>query len=224
MTKSNSSVYLKVERKIVADERGGIEHRFECGEELLKARAGKQRLPKGFLADRVAEIDKSGLPKISEQELQRRMRFAEVYPTKAHRRQALRLMGSWSAIVNLGFPEVDVDPSEIEPDELGEFGISTRAPDEWEQLSLIPGLAPTLKVKGREVPLEEATVSDVEAYAEMYRQIHANYAKRLALIEQALSAMRDGSDDPDANAVDAWRRGIASAIEEHDEATNGESR
>lgn len=223
MSAKKATEYVKLARKIASDERGGVEHRYEYGSQLLAARAGRERLPKGFLADRIAEIDRAGLPKVNERELQRWMKFAEVYPTKAHRRHAMTLMGSWFEIVQQGFPEVEIDPSEIEPDELDEVGISTKSPDAWEQLTLIPGLAPTLKVKGREVPLEDATVSDVEAYAEMYRQIHANYAKRLALIEQALSAMRDGSSDPEANAVDAWRRGIAAAINDC-EPTNGESR
>lgn len=214
MSPKKPNEYLKLAKKIVSDERDGIERRYEYGAELLKAREGRQRLPKGFLADRVAEWERSGLPKISEGELQRYMRLAEAYPTKAHRRHAMRLMGSWFEIVRLNFPEVEVDLGNPEPEELEALGISPQAPDEWEQLSLIPGLAPTLKVGGREVPLEEATVSDVEAYAEMYRKIHANYAKRLALIEQALIIMRDGNDDPDANALNAWRRGIAAAIED----------
>ena len=153
------SVYLKLEMRIARDERGGIEGRFLYGRELLKKRAGRQRLEKGLIARLVEDAAKNGLV-ISERELQRRMRFAEVYPTQAHRRQALALMGSWSAIAEANFPEVDIDEPDLEPDDLGDIGESDPLA-EGEQLALdIPGFKPILKINGRKVQLAEATVRE----------------------------------------------------------------
>lgn len=197
-----NSIYLKLARKIASDERDGIERRYEYGAELLKARSGRQRLPKGFLADRIAENDRAGLPKISEGELQRYMRLAEVYPTKAHRRHAMTLIGSWFEIVRQNFPEVIVDEDLIEPEDL-----EVPAPDEFEQLSLLPGFKETVKVHGREMPIGEATVPDLIAYREKYRSMHEGFGKTLALIEATVDAILDGWDgDPETKAVDAYHR------------------
>jgi hypothetical protein len=216
------SVYLKLERRLGAVSADDVILRWRYGRELLKTKVGRKQLPDGLIDDLIKEAESDGR-KISRREIQYRVRCAEVYATDQQVRKITCTLGSWTEIISAGFPDVPLDDFAIEPDEAEENGVSNAAPDEWEQLSLIPGLAPTLKVKGREVPLSEATVSDVEAYAEMYRQIHANYAKRLALIEQALRAMRDGSSDPEANAIDAWRRGISAAINDSDP-TNGETR
>lgn len=197
-----ASPFLKLDKKIAADERGGIGHRWNYGRELLKVKGERKQLPHGMIGDLVAAAARVGI-RLSEREIQRRIKCATVYDSEAKVRQALTDFGSWSEIVNAGFPAVMVD----EPDDLDPEEISTAAPDSWEQMSLIPGLAPTLKVNGRRVQLADATVSDVEAYRDTYAQIHANFGKRLDLIEQALQTMRAGSDDPSANALDAWRKG-----------------
>lgn len=165
------SIYVKLERLIATDERGGVEHRFEYGSELLKARAGRQRLPKGYLAERIAEAERAGLPPLSEQEMQRRMRFAEVYPTKAHRRQILTLKGSWSAIVNDNFPEVTVDETPPVGDVLDDIEGGAGDPQEFEQ----PGLFPDLVKK---IPLPVSPLRHLVAYAEEMRGMTASYAKR----------------------------------------------
>ncbi len=66
-----------------------------------------------------------------------------------------------------------------------------------------------LKVGGRSIPLAEATIADVQSYRDMYASIHANFAKKLALIENALRIMREAGGEPDGNALDAWRRGVS---------------
>src|SRR6266508_1149694 len=117
------SVYLKLEMRIARDERGGIEGRFLYGRELLKKRAGRQRLEKGLIARLVEDAAKNGLV-ISERELQRRIRFAEVYPTQAHRRQALALKASSSAIADANIPEVAIHEQDLAPNQLGDLGES----------------------------------------------------------------------------------------------------
>lgn len=201
---SRRSPYLALEMRIAADERGGILHRWRYGRKLLEAKAGRQQLPHGMTADLVAAAAKAGL-KLSEREIQYRVKCATVYGSEPEVRTACADFGSWSALREAGFPAVEV----TEPDGLEAAGMSTDAPDAFEQMTLIPGLAPVLTVRGRKVPLDEATVADVEAYRDMYRQIHENYEKRLTQIESALDAMYDGAEgNRDANAVEAWKRGL----------------
>lgn len=202
-----TTVYLKLEQRIAADEFGGIKHRWEFGRALLKEKVGRQKLPDGMLASLVAAATAAGL-KVSEREIQRRIKCAEVYGDDRQLRHACDAMGSWRALVNANFPPVD----STDPEDLEAAGISTAAPDEWEQLSLIPGLGEVLKVRGRSIPLAEATIADVEAYRDMYAGIHSNFAKRLAQIENALRIMREAQSDPDGNALDAWRRGLSDEL------------
>ena len=196
-----ANVYLRLEMRIAADERGGVVHRWRYGRRLLEAKADRKQLPHGMIADLVKAADKAGL-KLSEREIQRRVRCAETYGSEAKVRQALADSGTWSALAEAGFPPVESG----EPDDLEAAGISTAAPDDFEQLTLIPGLASVLSVRGRKVPLGEATVADVAAYRDMYAEIHENFGKTLTQIEAALEAMREGSGGDDAaNAVEAWK-------------------
>jgi hypothetical protein len=196
------SPYLSLEMRIAADERGGIVHRWRYGRRLLAAKTGRKQLPDGLLDSLVTAAEAAGL-RLSRQEVQRRVRCAEVYATDQEVRQAADALGSWSALVNAGFPTVEPDEPDLEPDDL-----EAAAPDAWGQPTLIPGFGETIKVHGRRIPLDEATVGDAKDYRETYRQIHENFGKTLALIESAVDAMVDGSDgDDDANAVESWRRG-----------------
>lgn len=201
------SPLLALEQRIAADERGGILHRWQYGRELLKAKVGRKQLPHGMLGDLVAAAERAGI-KVSEREIRRRVALAEAYDSEAKVGQALADFGTWSALAEAGFPAV----RSTEPEDLEAAGVSTAAPDAFEQLSLIPGFAATLTVGGRKVPLQRATVADVKTYEDMYRQIHENYGKRLALIEAARELMVAGSggDDTD-NAVEAWHRGLEAA-------------
>ncbi len=201
------SVYLKLESRILRDEQGGILDRWKYGRECLKAKKGRQKLPDGFIADRLAEAERAGL-KLSEREIQYRVQCAEVYGHDRQIRSSAAELGSWRALCDAGFPVVDVDES-TDPEEIAAAaGISTEPPDSFEQLVLIPGFGETIKVRGRTIPIAEATVGDAKTYRETYRQIHANFGKTLAQIEAAVEAMEEGcAGDDDANAVEAWKRG-----------------
>lgn len=205
---AKKSIYLRLEGRIAADERGGIMHRWEYGRQLLKAKAGRKQLPHGLLGDLVKAAIDAGL-KLSEREIQRRIKCATVYDSEAKVRRALADFGSWSALDAAGFPAVVVDEPGLDPDEMHDG-----PPDAWEQMTLIPGFKETVKVRGREIPLGEATVGEAVDYREKYRQMHEGFAKTLALIEVAVEAMLDGSGgDLDANAVEAWRRATDKAEE-----------
>lgn len=197
------SVYLKLEMKIAATNTAGIIERWKYGRNLLKEKAGRLQLPHGLIEGLIAEAERSGR-KLTRREIQRRIRCAEVYVSEAEVRRASDAVGSWTALHEKGFPKFGSD----EPDDLPD-AISTEAPDAWEQLSLIPGLGEVLKVRGRSIPLHEATIADVTSYREMYAGIHENFTKRLALIDNALRIMHSVTDDPNANALDAWRHGLA---------------
>lgn len=54
---SRPSEYLKLERQIVVNERGGLLHRWRYGRALLKAKEGRKQLPHGLAAQLVAEAD-----------------------------------------------------------------------------------------------------------------------------------------------------------------------
>lgn len=208
--------YLKLELSIARGERGGIYDRWEYGTKVLEARAGRKQLPHGMIADLIAAAARIGL-KVSEREIRRRVQLAETYRSKAEVGQALADFGTWSALAEAGFPPVE----STDPEELEAAGISTQPPDAWEQLPLIPGFGDEITVRGRKVPLAEATVADAKAYRENFRQMHENFGKTLAQIEASVEAMVDGSGgDDDANAVEAWKRGTGI---EDDDAEDDES-
>jgi hypothetical protein len=198
------SPFLALEVRIATDERDSIVNRWKYGRELLAVKGDRKQLPHGMIGDLIKAAARAGL-KLSEREIQRRMKLATVYGSEAKVRQALTDFGTWSDIVNANFPPVVSD----EPDGLESDGIDLGAPDRFEQMTLlIPGLSAELSVAGQKIPLAVATVADVRAYRDTYRQIHENFGKRLARIEFALGVMEDGSDgDDSALAVEAWQRG-----------------
>src|SRR6266498_1203192 len=167
------SVYLKLESRILRDEQGGILDRWKYGRECLTHKKGRQQLPHGFIADRLAEAERAGL-KLSEREIQRRVRCAEVYDSEAKVRQALADFGSWSALA------------------------------EPEQLALdIPGFKPILKINGRKVQLAEATVREAIEYRDMVHEMHENFGRTVAQIDATVETMLDGCEgNLDANAVE----------------------
>jgi hypothetical protein len=199
---SRTISYLARERRIARGERDVNIERWQYGRDLLVVKAGRLQLPHGFLEDRVREAERAGLKGISRQELQRRLRFAEVYGSEAKVRQALTHFGGWSAIVNAGFPTLDGpdvdDPTEAE--------LST-PPDAWEQGELIPGFGETFRLDGRTVVTRDATVGQARRHREKFREMHESFGKTLAQLERSVDAMVTGSGgDDEANALDAYRR------------------
>lgn len=190
----------KLEQKIASDERGGIMHRWEYGREVLKAKAGRRQLPDGMIADLVAAGDRNGKP-ISATEIRNRIRFAEAYSNDQQVNRISDDLGSWSAIIEAGFPSVGdlldlIEELEAEP------------PDGWEQLTLLPGFKPIVKIKGREVRFDQMTVPESIAYRDKYRSMHDSFGKTLDAIETTVDAIIDGWDgDPETKAVDAYALG-----------------
>lgn len=186
-------------------------HRYRYGQELLKAKAGRRQLPDGLVTELIVDALRAGF-KISEREIQYRVKFATVYANDQQVRKAIADFGSWSGLIQAGFPVVEIDEPDDLIDEAEAAGIHLGAPDDFEQLTLIPGLPETIKVNGRRIPLAEATVADAKAYRETFRQIHENFGKTLGQIELAVEAMERGSGGDDAaNALEAYRRATEDA-------------
>lgn len=204
MTRRARTPFLALEQKIATDERDGIVNRWKYGRELLAVKGDRKQLPHGMTGTLIKAAARAGL-KLSEREIQRRIRLAATYDSEAKVRRAATDFGPWTALHEAGFPPVVCD----EPDELEADGIDLGDPDRFEQMTLlIPGLAPELSVAGQKIPLAVATVADVRAYRDTYRQIHENFGKRLTRIEFALGVMEDGAGgDDSANAVRAWQLG-----------------
>jgi hypothetical protein len=87
-----------LETRISGAESTGVLARWEFGRLLLGQRAGR-KLPAGLLATVGADLG------VSRTELQKRMRFAEKYPTEEEMRNALRNYGSWHRIVGEALPD-----------------------------------------------------------------------------------------------------------------------
>ena len=76
---------LCIDKRIDTCEAEGIRDRWEFGRLMLAARAGRKRLPNGYLAELVQRTGKS------QSELSYRLRFAETFPTEAELSNALEV-------------------------------------------------------------------------------------------------------------------------------------
>jgi hypothetical protein len=107
--------YLRIERTIAASDTGGIIERWRFGQRLLAdttmtTPAGN--LKHGVLAKLIADAAADDL-KLTEQEVQRRMRCARTYPTEAQIRESAHGFKNWDALAREGFPPVEI-PAGVE--------------------------------------------------------------------------------------------------------------
>lgn len=196
------SVYLKLELRIVASGTDDIVRRWRYGRKLLAAKAGRRQLPHGMIEGLIKEASSVGI-EVSRREIQYRIKCATVYGSEAEVRTAACALRSWTELRDADFPSTRAD----EPDEMEAAGIPTGPPDEFEQLTLIPGAPEVLRVKGRQpVVLADATLLDFKAYCEQSAEITKNFARRDDQLWSAYRAMREVTDDMTANAVETYRR------------------
>lgn len=209
--KQGPSPYLKLEKQIATDERDGVMGRWRYGRELLKAKAGRRQLPHGMTTELIVDALRAGL-KLSEREIQYRVKCATIYDSEQKVRKALADFGGWFGLIQAGFPAVDVDESD-EIDDMEEVGVA--GPDVIEApLFEIPGFKPVLKVNGRKVDLADATVGQAVAYRDMCMEMHENFGRTVYEIKTTVDVMLRGcGGDLDANALEAWERGSAQADE-----------
>lgn len=196
---SKSTVYTrlaKLERKLTANDSTGILIRWEYGRELLKAKAGRAQLPAGMIDDLVAAGERDGQP-ISRREIQYRAKFATVYVSEAQVRKIICTLGSWSEIINAGFPEVAVDEVLSPEAILDAIESQPRELLEFEQIGMFPEIVKT-------IPLAESTLRHLIAYAEEMAAMTASYARRDIERREHLNALSAAvSGDLDATYPEA---------------------
>jgi hypothetical protein len=101
-----------IDKRIDTSEADGIRDRWEFGRVMLAARAGKKRLPNGYLAELVRRTGKS------QTELSNRLRCAEMFPTEAELSNALESYPSWHELVeNLYAKREEVQDGAMSKDE-----------------------------------------------------------------------------------------------------------
>lgn len=203
------SKYSSLETRIASDDKRGIEDRWAYGRTVLddpaKISATGKSLKHGAAEALIADANAVGR-KLTEREIQYRLQCARAYKTINEIRRSTSDFDNWTALVAAGFPEVTVDESDIEPDDIE----AAEAPDAWEQLTLIPGAPSELKLRGRQpLPLGEAQVGYFGEYCDQSAEMTANFAKRDALLHEAFAVMLVGcGGDLGMNAVEAYRRGL----------------
>lgn len=210
------SPYLKLEQDIAKEERGGIMHRWRYGRELLKVKAGRRQLPHGLATELMVDALRAGI-KLSEREIQWRVRCATVYDSEEKVRKAITDFGTWFNLTQAGFPAVEID--EEDPiDGMEEVGIvgDGEPADVQGVLFDIPGFKSVLRINGRKRDLVDVTVREAIDYRDMCREMHASFGRTVAQIDASVERMlRGAGGDLDANALEAWRS--ASGDEEEQE-------
>jgi hypothetical protein len=111
----SNAPYTNQGRAIAAADVGTIRERWLWGVRLLhdadKLSAGGGGLKHGAIADLLASAKAAGL-KLSEQEIQRRLRCARAYPTESQIRISTTDFATWTDLVRAGFPAVEAVPGE----------------------------------------------------------------------------------------------------------------
>ncbi|MGH2899817.1 MAG: hypothetical protein ACRDMZ_14180 [Solirubrobacteraceae bacterium] len=191
--------YRRLQRAIVRDDRRGIEARWLYGRALIadprKMSAAGKSLRDGAIETLIADARAIG-SSLSRREIQYRIQCARAYPTVAQLRTAACAFEDWTALREAGFPALG--PSTQVPDPEAELdALEATDSQEHEQLSMFPDIV-------RGVPLTQATMRDVEAYAAEMRAMTASFARRDEERAEHLAKLRAVvGDDPAVLYVDA---------------------
>lgn len=115
---------VHIDRSIDENESNGIRARWEFGQLMLAARDGAGRLPNGYLAELVERTGKG------RDELSKRVRFADRYPTEDQLCDAITQFGSWYQITRNLKAEQDAEDNTVtEPPAAPEGKYSTFVAD-----------------------------------------------------------------------------------------------
>lgn len=100
---------VQLEQRVLQAEDSGLRARWDFGRDLLLHCDDKGNLPRGFVKEIAAECN------VEPAEINRRKRFAQVYPTEAERDHAMITFSSWFAIVNRGLKQETpaAEPSDV---------------------------------------------------------------------------------------------------------------
>lgn len=166
--------YRSLQKAIARGDVNGIEIRWEYGHRILadpkKMSASGKSLRHGALESLIADAKAVG-SELSEREIRRRIQCARMYPTRAQIGQAMADFGSWTELVEAGFPPIEVHETPSPDDVLDSIEQSPIPPADIEQLSMFPEIV-------NDVPLERATLRQLRRYAEQMRKMTDSYARR----------------------------------------------
>jgi hypothetical protein len=110
--------YVRQENAITASDSNGIRERLMWGLRILRdseAMAASGRSLRHGVAEQLiaaAGVNSKGRNRLSEQEIQRRLRAARAYPTETQIRNAVTDFDTWHDLVAAGFPPYDAPEGE----------------------------------------------------------------------------------------------------------------
>jgi hypothetical protein len=204
------SRYLQQEKRITATDTGGIWERWRWGLRLLNdtARITKNGNLRHGVLDELTQVPTAGGRKLSEREIQYRLKAARAYPTEAQIRRSTSDFATWSDLVQAGFPPYEASPDEPPADARD---ADERAHDHARQLAELAGDQLSLFPDDMFGPL--ATLAELAKYAEDMRDLTARFvqrdAERADYLLQLIAAV-DGDMSATWEQAERLLRGAAS--------------
>jgi hypothetical protein len=208
--------YLRLEKNIAASDTGGILERWRYGRRLLsdgKATTPVGNLRHGVLAALIADAQADGY-KLTEQEIQRRLRAARTYPTEAEIRELTHGFQNWDEAARAGFPPVEVtDPGDpYDPRDADEKWRDFRSEQERRKAENPQQLAFELpQIFSHDTFGPRTQLADMVAACDVSEQMTANFVKydaqRRAYVDELLDAA-GGNDRMTWIEAEARRRGL----------------
>jgi hypothetical protein len=185
--------YVRIERVISAAAKSDIRERWLWGLRLLRDpdafSPGSSQLKPGR-ADELVRAAKSAGFKVSEREIQYRLKAARTYPTEAQIAQAAAEFLHWTALVNAGFPTYAAPEGELPADHRTD---AERQRDHARALTDLLGdqgtLFPLADFEPNETPLK-----DLKAYADEMAELTARFRRRDEERQTYLAQLIDASD------------------------------
>jgi nucleotide-binding universal stress UspA family protein len=172
-----TSQYVRQEQAIAAADLGGIRERWMWGLRLLRDAdafsPGSSQLKPGR-ADELVRALKAAGRKISQREIQYRLRAARVYETDSQIAQISARFENWSSLIAADFPGVDATPGEPMAD---------HRTDAERKRDHARALADVLGEQGSLFPLDDfepttTTLKVLAEYAAEMAELTARFARR----------------------------------------------
>lgn len=169
--------YIRIERAISAAATNDIHERWIWGLRLLRDpdafAPGSSQLKPGR-ADELVRAAKAARFRLSEREIQYRLRAARAYPTESQIAQAAAEFSNWTALVGNGFPAFEAPEGEPPADHRTE---AERQRDHARALTDLLGEQGTL-FPLRDFEPNETPLKVLAAYAEEMAELTARFAAR----------------------------------------------
>jgi hypothetical protein len=174
----STTPYRRIERAIAAADAGTVWERWVYGRRLLcdpSATTPAGELRPGKLAGLIEAASRAGV-RLSDEEILGRLRAARAYPCESQIRRALRLYGTWDALIEAGFPECGADPGEQPYDPRT---VAERAQQAERQLALgEPDQLALFELFPDDRFSELSTLADLAKYAGESAEITERFARR----------------------------------------------